>query len=183
MTVKLKQPKKYKQNKKLVELNNKVEKRLLDFWKVAELPKGGPNQLTIEQTSILYKLMAVRNLYNLEALAVENSRQILFLEDLISQWQIAQSQIVKKYTEQLSISEKKFEDERQTRNEVVRTYNNFAYFGKLADPEKVKKWNKEIPESIHGSHVKYKIKTKLMESGKVITEVKTNDPTEEEDAE
>lgn len=172
MTVKLKPPKKYKQNKKLVELNNKVEKRLLDFWKVGKLPNGGPNQLTIEQTSILYKLMAVRNLYNLEALAVENSRQILFLEDLISQWQIAQSQIVEKYTEQLNISEKKFEDERKIRNEVVRTYNNFVHFGQLADPADIKLWNKDLPEGLRGSHQKYEIKTKLLESGKTSTSIK-----------
>jgi len=172
MTAKLKPPKKYKKNKKLVELNNKVEKRLLDFWKVGKLPSGGPNQLTIQQTSILYKLMAVRNLYNLEALAVENSRQILFLEDLISQWQIAQTQIVEKYTEQLNISEKKFEDERKIRNEVVRTYNNFVHFGQFADPEDIKKWNKDLPEGLRGSHQKYEIKTKLMESGKTSTSIK-----------
>ena len=181
MTAKLKPPKKYKKNKKLVELNNKVEKRLLDFWKVGKLPPGGPNQLTIEQTSILYKLMAVRNLYNLEALAVENSRQILFLEGLINQWQEAQEDIINRYNKELDKANKRFEEERGIRNEVVRTYNNFAYFGHLADPEKLKKWNKEIPESIHGSHVKYKVKTKLMESGKVVTEVKSNDPEEEDD--
>ena len=170
--MKAKAPKKYKKNKKLEKLNSLVEHRLIDIWKVAELPPGGPNQLTLDQAVTLYKLMSVRNLYNLEALAVENSRQIDFLEDLIGQWQTAQSQIVEKYTEQLEKSEKRFVEERQIRNEVVRTYNNFVHFGQLADPAEIKQWNKDLPEGLRGSHQRYEIKTKLLESGKTSTSIK-----------
>ena len=116
--------------------------------------------------------MSVRNLYNLEALAVENSRQIDFLEALIGQWQIAQKQLVDKFTEQLNKSDERFEKERAIRNEVVRTYNNFVHFGQLADPEDIKKWNKDLPEGLRGSHQRYEIKTKLLESGKTSTSIK-----------
>ena len=170
--MKAKTPKKYKKNKKLDKLNSLVEHRLIDMWKVAELPPGGPNQLTLDQAVILYKLMSVRNLYNLEALAVENSRQIDFLEALIGQWQIAQKQLVDKFTEQLNKSDERFEKERAIRNEVVRTYNNFVHFGQLADPEDIKKWNKDLPEGLRGSHQRYEIKTKLLESGKTSTSIK-----------
>jgi len=167
--MKVKTPKK---NKKLEKLNSLVEHRLIDIWKVAELPPEGPNELTIDQVLILYKLMAVRNLYNLEALAVENSRQIGFLEDLIHQWQEAQQKIVEQYTEHLNIAEKKFTDERAVRNEVVRTYNNFVHFGQFAKSEDIKAWNKDLPEGLRGSHTKYEIKTKLLESGKTSTSIK-----------
>jgi len=170
--MKVKTPKKNKKNKKLEKLNSLVEHRLIDIWKVAELPPEGPNELTIDQVLILYKLMAVRNLYNLEALAVENSRQIGFLEDLIHQWQEAQQKIVEQYTEHLNIAEKKFTDERAVRNEVVRTYNNFVHFGQFAKSEDIKAWNKDLPEGLRGSHTKYEIKTKLLESGKTSTSIK-----------
>ena len=170
--MKVKTPKKNKKNKKLEKLNSLVEHRLIDIWKVAELQPEGPNELTIDQVLILYKLMAVRNLYNLEALAVENSRQIGFLEDLIHQWQEAQQKIVEQYTEHLNIAEKKFTDERAVRNEVVRTYNNFVHFGQFAKSEDIKAWNKDLPEGLRGSHTKYEIKTKLLESGKTSTSIK-----------
>ena len=49
--MKAKTPKKYKKNKKLEKLNSLVEHRLIDMWKVAELPPGGPNQLTLDQAT------------------------------------------------------------------------------------------------------------------------------------
>jgi len=172
MKIKTKTPLKYKQNKKLKKLNDLVQLRLKDLWHNAELPLAGPSECTAEQYQLLFKLVTVKNLFNLEALAVENSRQIEFLEDLIHQWQKAQQEIVEKCTEHLNTSEKKFTDERAIRNEVVRTYNNFVNFGQFAKSEDIKAWNKDLPEGLRGSHTKYEIRTKLLESGKTSTSIK-----------
>ena len=172
MKPKTKTPPKYKQNKNLKKLNDLVELRLKDVWHDAELPLAGPSQLTATHYELLFKLVSIKNLYNLEALAVENARQIEFLENLIQQWQEAQQKIVEQYTEHLNKSEKKFTDERAVRNEVVRTYNNFVNFGQLGKSEDIKAWNKDLPEGLRGSHTKYEIRTKLLESGKTSTSIK-----------
>ena len=162
--MKAKTPKKYKKNKKLEKLNN-IEDIKLNLSESLELSIH--EEVGLQN---LLNTLEFKNLYNLEALAVENSRQIDFLEALIGQWQIAQKQLVDKFTEQLNKSDERFEKERAIRNEVVRTYNNFVHFGQLADPEDIKKWNKDLPEGFQKSE--YVEKTKLLESGKTSTSIK-----------